>query len=128
MKKKQLPFEALERIFHEPKRLAIMSTLAASEAPLTFVQLKETCALTDGNLNRHLQVLADEGAIKITKAFVNDKPRTTAAITSKGLTRFSQYLEALHSVLKHAQQGLPAKERKRAATLANKTAATAAHA
>jgi DNA-binding HxlR family transcriptional regulator len=108
------PFEALERIFHEPKRLAIMSTLTASSAPLTFVELKNDCGLTDGNLNRHLQVLADEGVIKITKAFVESKPRTSVAITRKGLSRFSQYLDALRSVLQQAQQGLPSSARRAA--------------
>ena len=48
------PFEALERIFHEPSRMAIMSALCAADGGLTFNELKERCALTDGNLNRHL--------------------------------------------------------------------------
>ena len=52
--------DALERLFHEPSRLAIMSALAAAErAGLTFTELKEQCRLTDGNLNRHLAALED---------------------------------------------------------------------
>ena len=44
---------ALERIFHEPNRLAIMSTLCAADEGLAFTDLRDACGLTDGNLNRH---------------------------------------------------------------------------
>ena len=51
------PYEALERIFHEPSRLAIMSELCAVHQGLAFNELKERCGLTDGNLSRHLAAL-----------------------------------------------------------------------
>lgn len=98
--------DALERIFHEPNRLAIMSTLGASEKGMTFVELKESCNLTDGNLNRHLKVLEEAGAVSIHKAFVDLKPRTTVRITSAGLREFQEYLAALAAVLKRAQAAI----------------------
>ena len=101
------PFEALERIFHEPNRLAIMSALCAEDNGLTFRELKDTTDMTDGNLNRHLKVLKDAGAVEISKAFVNDKPRTTVTISSNGLLRFSEYLEALEQVLVIARRQRP---------------------
>jgi DNA-binding transcriptional ArsR family regulator len=107
------PFEALERIFHEPNRLAIMSSLCASDDPLTFVELKAQCSLTDGNLNRHLKVLEESGAITITKRFVKKKPQTRVKLSATGLTRFSQYLEALDTILAAARQALPATAPKR---------------
>jgi DNA-binding transcriptional ArsR family regulator len=112
MNENKSPIESLERIFHEPKRLAIMSALTASNGPLAFIELKESCDLTDGNLNRHLQVLADEGVIRINKTFVKRKPRTTVAITTKGIKRFSEYLDALRHVLHQAEAALPAKAKK----------------
>ncbi len=102
----QNPFEALERIFHEPNRLSIMSALCAVEMGLTFNALREQCGLTDGNLNRHLKVLEDAEAIRVTKTFVKNKPQTTIALSKKGLKRFEQYLAALQQVLAAAQQGL----------------------
>jgi DNA-binding transcriptional ArsR family regulator len=107
-------YEALERIFHEPNRLAIMSALCGAAARrLTFTDLKESCRLTDGNLNRHLKVLLDAGAIRIEKAFVEDKPRTTVHLSAIGLKRFNEYLEALARVLKQAQQALPVAKKAR---------------
>lgn len=101
-------YESLERIFHEPNRLAIMSALCgADKRSLAFNELKTVCRLTDGNLNRHLKVLEESGAVKIGKSFVDDKPRTTIIMTSKGLQRFHQYLEALSQVLQHAQRTMP---------------------
>ena len=60
-------FASLERVFHEPARLAIMSVLCAADAPLSFGELKESCRLTDGNLSRHLRVLLakDDGGDRV---------------------------------------------------------------
>ncbi len=110
------PYDALEKIFHEPNRLAIMSALCAAEKGLTFSELKGQCSLTDGNLNRHLKALEEASAVTIEKTFVDAKPRTTILISKQGLASFSEYLEALNEVLKKAKKALPA-EKKTAETL-----------
>lgn len=102
--------EALERVFHEPSRLAIMSALCATRDGLAFTELKSECRLTDGNLNRHLKTLEDAKVIRIEKKFVEAKPRTTVFITRLGLERFNQYLAALAEVLDKARRALPATE------------------
>ena len=107
-------YEALERIFHEPSRMSIMSALCAADGGLSFNQLRETCALTDGNLNRHLKTLQEAGAVTIRKTFVAEKPRTTVYLAKEGLERFQQYLEALADVLHAARRALPAEDRRRA--------------
>ena len=93
---------ALERLFHEPNRLAILSALCAAQDGLCFTELRDACRLTDGNLNRHLKTLDEEGIIRVHKAFVDAKPRTTIALTRGGLARFNQYLENLAVVLQEA--------------------------
>lgn len=102
------PFEALERLFHEPGRLAIMSALCAAGEGLPFTDLKESCSLTDGNLSRHLKMLQDAGAIRLEKSFVGLKPRTTVFLTQAGIESFHQYLEVLEAVLERARSALPA--------------------
>jgi len=97
---------ALERIFHEPNRMAILSALCAASTPLSFTELKSMSGLTDGNLSRHLKALEDASVIRISKTFVGVKPRTTVALTDKGLKRFEEYLVALSDVLKKAKQAL----------------------
>ena len=72
-------FDALERIFHEPSRLAIMSELCGAGKGQSFSDLKAACGLTDGNLNRHLKVLQDAGVVKVTKKFVGVKPTSVRA-------------------------------------------------
>ncbi len=99
-------FDALERIFHEPSRLAIMSELCSTRKGMSFSDLKTACGLTDGNLNRHLKVLQEAGVVKVTKKFVGVKPLTTVALSNKGVKRFSEYLEALNAVLQHAQRSM----------------------
>ena len=99
-------FESLDRLFHEPSRLAIMSALCASDKPLAFNELKADCALTDGNLNRHLHVLHEAGAVSITKQFVGPKPLTTVAPTDAGISHFNEYLNSLAEVLRQAKQAV----------------------
>jgi len=103
--------EALERIFHEPNRLAIMSELCAAEDDMTFTEIRAACGLTDGNLNRHLKALTESGAVRITKEFVDEKPRTTISLTPEGLERFKEYLEALEEILVAARKSVPAEKK-----------------
>jgi len=99
-------YAQLERIFHEPKRLAIVSSLAGSRQGKTFLQLREECDLTDGNLSRHLKTLTEDGIVAQAKAFVGVKPQTTARLTHAGRTRFLQYLGALEHVVRRAGEAL----------------------
>lgn len=106
------PFDVLEKIFHEPNRLAIMSTVCAANRGISFSDLKTACRLTDGNLNRHLKVLEEEGAIRMDKAFVQLHPRTTICLTKTGFKRFNEYLSALAEVLEQARQAAGAEPHK----------------
>ena len=105
------PYEALKKIFHEPKRLAIMSALCAAPSGMTFKQLKTECELTDGNLNRHLKVLEEADAVSITKKFVGSKPQTSVTMSASGVEQFNEYLAALSQVLLQAQQAMPAEKK-----------------
>lgn len=107
--------DALERIFHEPARLAIMSALCAAGGDgQTFSELKVDCRLTDGNLSRHLKALEDYGAVRIEKKFIDLKPRTTVYLSAEGLSRFRQYLDALEDMLKAARMAIPEPKKIRA--------------
>jgi DNA-binding transcriptional ArsR family regulator len=120
--KKNTDYEALEKIFHEPNRLAIMSSVCSSPKGLTFSELKGECGLTDGNLNRHLKVLEVAKVIRIDKRFVKSKPQTTVLLSKTGLKRFYEYLAALEGVLKKAQSALPAEKKAPMRVAISKTA------
>jgi DNA-binding transcriptional ArsR family regulator len=114
MKSKQInPYSALERVFHEPNRLAILSALCTESDGLTFNTLKEECQLTDGNLSRHLRALEDQKIIRIKKSFVRNKPQTTILLTDHGRDRFIEYLQALEAVLKKAAASVATQESER---------------
>jgi len=66
---------------------------------LLFGDLKQLCALTDGNLNRHLQVLEEARLIAITKGIQNNRPQTFCRITALGRKRYIEYLSVLEQVL-----------------------------
>ena len=108
------PYEELERIFHEPHRLAIMSSLLGSPEGLTFNELKEACGLTDGNLSRHLKALEEVKAVRIKKRFVRNRPQTTAYLSPQGCESFMQYLQALQAVLKDAAAKLATRKKEKA--------------
>lgn len=116
------PYAALERIFHEPNRLAIMSALCGADDGLTFNELKETCDLTDGNLSRHLKTLEDADAIKVKKAFVGSRPRTTIFLSDGGREKFMEYLQALEEVLRMAAETMTPEERRKSSLVLGKTA------
>ena len=96
------PYAELERVFHEPNRLAIVSLLVAAAEGTTFGELKRECGLTDGNLSRHLKTLEQAGAVRIEKTFVARRPRTQVFLSEKGRDGFLRYLDALEAVLRNA--------------------------
>ena len=115
------PYAALERIFHEPNRLAIMSSLCAAADGLTFNELKIDCELTDGNLSRHLKALEEAKAIRIEKAFVKSRPQTTIYLSDKGRESFLEYLKALEEVLQKAAVAVAPEKKKRSSLIFGKT-------
>jgi DNA-binding transcriptional ArsR family regulator len=95
-------YEGLERAIHEKARLGIMTSLMTRPEGLSFNELKELCDLTDGNLNRHLEVLSEAGLITIRKEEGSGRGRTLCKITATGRTRFKEYLEELERVIADA--------------------------
>jgi DNA-binding transcriptional ArsR family regulator len=95
-------YEGLDRVLHEKARLGILTALAAKPNGLVFAELSQLCSLTDGNLSRHLDVLAEAGLIKIHKEFAGKRPKTTCRLTPLGRRRFREYLAHLEQVLRDA--------------------------
>ena len=97
-------YPGLERIFHERGRLAVCTCLVAFPDGLSFSELRDKCGLTDGNLNRHLQALAEVDVVVLEKSKKKGcRPRTVCRVTSFGRERFLSYIQALESVVREAQ-------------------------
>ncbi|WP_428938840.1 transcriptional regulator [Fontivita pretiosa] len=97
-------YAGLDRLIHERSRLSILTSLAAHPHGLVFNDLKTLCALTDGNLSRQLQALANAGMVEIWKGQRNRRPQTLVRLTPQGRKRFADYLNVLESVLADAAQ------------------------
>jgi DNA-binding transcriptional ArsR family regulator len=95
-------YEGLDRVFHEKARLGIMTSLSARHEGLSFPDLKLLCALSDGNLNRHLAVLLEAGFVEVEKEGGGRASRTVCQITRAGRAAFLEYLAELERVLADA--------------------------
>jgi DNA-binding MarR family transcriptional regulator len=95
-------YEGLERVLHEKARLGIMTSLIMRPEGLLFSDLKRLCALTDGNLSRHLDVLKEAGLVEVWKGFENRRPQTLCRVSPDGRQRFLAYLEELEHVIRDA--------------------------
>lgn len=101
-------YDGLARVIHEKARLGLMTCLAAHPDGLLFGELKDLCALTDGNLNRHLHVLSEAALIEVWKRGEGKKSQTLVRLTSAGRREFLDYLSVLEGVIGDAMQALPA--------------------
>jgi DNA-binding MarR family transcriptional regulator len=97
-------YEGLDRVIHERARLSVLTSLLSNPKGLTFVDLKRLCALTDGNLSRHLQVLEGAGLVAIEKGSDGNRPQTLCRITPLGRQRFLAYLATLEQVVRDAAE------------------------
>jgi DNA-binding MarR family transcriptional regulator len=103
------PALGLDDVVHQKNRLALLTVLDEA-GRADFPYLKRLLGLTDGNLGRHLDILAAQGLIEITKGYEGRRPRTWAAITGKGERALAAEMTGLASLLARFQAG---SERKR---------------
>ena len=101
-------YEGLDRVIHERARLSVLTSLITHPKGVTFNDLKELCALTDGNLSRHLQ----EG----------NRPLTTCRITKLGRGRYLEYLETLERVVRDAAGAVKDEAKSRVRVVTPRTA------
>ena len=80
----------IDRVIHEPVRLAILKILTlAKEVDFNF--LLTTLGVTKGNLATHINKLEISGLIEIKKEFRGKIPHTSYRITRAGRRQFQKY-------------------------------------
>lgn len=80
----------LDKIIHEPARLAILTALTSC-ASSDFTFLQRLTGLTQGNLSGHLLKLEEAGLIAADKQIVNKRTNTTIRLTAKGKTAIEKH-------------------------------------
>ncbi len=93
----------LDKVIHERLRLGIISALAANEK-LSFTELKNLLATSDGNISVHTRKLEEAGYVTFEKSFKGRMPLTEYKITHPGrkaLVRYLDHMEALIKAMKN---------------------------
>lgn len=88
----------IDRVVHEPARLAILTVLWAAESA-DFLYLMKAINLTQGNLSSHLNKLENSGYIEIEKTFEGKIPRTICRLSESGKAAFESYRRKMHALL-----------------------------
>ncbi len=83
--------------------MAIMSLLAASPQ-VSFIEMRETLGMTDGNLTSHIRTLQEAGYIAVAKSFQNNRPLTTCSLTPAGRTAFEIYIDLLDQIVRQTKK------------------------
>ena len=92
------PIENLSKLFDSRIKLGIMSMLVVNER-ISFNEIKQLLAITDGNLASHLRALEENDFIQVQKKFVGKKTNTMYQITKKGEKSFKAHLAALEKMI-----------------------------
>jgi DNA-binding MarR family transcriptional regulator len=89
----------IDRVIHEPARLALTAILAVVDSA-DFLYLQRETGLTKGNLSSHLSKLEEAGYVTIEKTYRGRIPLTLVRLTDAGAAaykayraRFKQFLE-----------------------------------
>jgi DNA-binding MarR family transcriptional regulator len=88
----------VDRLIHEPARLAIMTNLFVVESANATYLLQQT-GLTWGNLGSHLVKLEEAGYVEVSKGYNGRKPESTVHLTELGRAALLRYRERLLAAL-----------------------------
>ncbi|MHC4457948.1 MAG: transcriptional regulator [Planctomycetota bacterium] len=87
----------INRVIHEPVRLAILKILtSAKEVDFNFLLM--TLGVTKGNLATHINKLETTGLIEVKKEFRGKIPHTSYRITKNGRRQFQKYWKNLKAL------------------------------
>jgi DNA-binding MarR family transcriptional regulator len=92
------PARRLDNAVHQRIRLGIL-TILAGVTRVDFGFLRDTLALTDGNLSRNLSVLEAVGYVRIDKTFEGRRSRTWIAVTPAGREALAAEIQALREIV-----------------------------
>ncbi len=97
---------ALDKLIHEPARLAILTALSACQSA-DFLFLMRLTGLSKGNLSSHLSKLEQAGLVQIRKGFIGKKPHTEVALTENGRAAIEHHWQRLDHLRSGARSWQP---------------------
>lgn len=98
------PTSRLDDVVHQKARLGILAVLAEADRA-DFTYLRSNLGLTDGNLGRHIEVLAGSGLVHVEKGYAGKRPRTWVTITRAGRHALAEEMAAIRELLRRFERG-----------------------
>ncbi len=99
----------LDKLLHEPSRLAIMTALSNCESA-DFIFLQRLTGMSKGNLSSHLSKLEEANLVAIQKSFVGKIPNTNLSLTKDGLKAINEHWKKLEELRNGANTWKPENE------------------
>ena len=93
----------MDRLIHEPARLAILTALSACKSA-DFLFLQRLIGLTAGNLSSHLTKLEGAGLLWMDKQILDRRPHTQVGLTEAGRSAIQRHWQQLEDLQRHARQ------------------------
>lgn len=99
-RKTALPSPAgIDRLIHEPARLAVIALLYVVESA-DFIFVMNQTNLTWGNLSAHISKLEQAGYLTVVKTFKGKRPNTLLRLTHEGRRAFGSYVDRMRRLFK----------------------------
>jgi DNA-binding transcriptional ArsR family regulator len=90
-------FPDVNRVIHEPARLAILTVLSACESA-DFLFLQSATRLTKGNLSVQNSRLEEAGLVSVEKRIRKKKTWTTISLAKRGRVQVTTYWQTMDEI------------------------------
>jgi DNA-binding MarR family transcriptional regulator len=90
-----------DAVVHAPPRLQICGLLAAVDS-MEFAAVRDTVEVSDSVLSKHVKQLEEAGYVKVGKATIASRQRTSLALTKAGRAAFAAHVAELRRITRAA--------------------------
>ena len=86
-----------DAVVHAPPRLQICGLLAAVDS-MDFAAVRDSVGVSDSVLSKHVKQLEEAGYVKVGKATIASRQRTSLALTKRGRAAFAAHVAELRRI------------------------------
>ena len=86
-----------DAVVHAPPRLQICGLLAAVDN-MDFAAVRDAVGVSDSVLSKHVKQLEDAGYVKVRKATITSRVRTSLSLTAAGRKAFAAHVAELRRI------------------------------
>ena len=86
-----------DAVIHPPPRLQVCGLLAAVDS-MDFAAVRDAVGVSDSVLSKHVKQLEDAGYVKVRKATITSRVRTSLSLTPAGRAAFAAHVAELRRI------------------------------